>query len=1027
VRARPARPLRFARSLRLAALALVPLARGAPGDPEAERELRARVWAHDPVEHADALAAALSEPTWEERGLAAEALARGLAAGAPAPGGVGERVTPLLADPHPNVRARALQVLAALGRDARIDPEAARRLADDSLPLVRLALVDALVRTPCEAAPELLERLARDPDARVADGALAGLFALGPEAAERRAARFAELAAGDDEAALLRAARGLIRGGTDARRELAAARGRLGAAAGSATGARGGRPGGWLRGRLALLAAVSFATGGPRTDALFDGWIAGVAAGGGAARRALLAEALARADAGLGRDALLALDDVLRTRDGLPPRRAARWPGLVADVADVAGGPGEPGVLHAPYELAETIVQTLSPDEALAAMHDAELAPATVELLLGRLAARLDALDPGRESRWLAPGTEPAVRRALVDAAATVFAAHGDPGAGELLLRGMEDEDGAILRTAFVALATGADPGRWLEPLHAAWRRRDPDERFALVDAVDRGVVLTPFRADFLELGRTDVTRRRQAVERLAAFRGDPVAIEALSVWLAEELGAFAALGPDADPDRLREAELWVKGGLRALDAAAGEAAVPEIRRVLERSIGASVEIGKTAAQALGQSAAGRRELPAFLGPAIDGRTRVEAALQLAGREEADERVVGALLAGLPRAAPTLRMRVVEALGRCADRRTLAALEELVLGAGAGDARAAAARALGERPDAAAGDVLLRGAAEAPDPDARLACLRAAGLWATAPGAGAGARPERERVLGVLTGWFVAVTDAGGAGSPAERVGAEERGLWREALLEALAGGMEPGGAPEGSVRALAVRAVEARWLQAALAEVEPALRARFRGEELPAVAFQWRSELAVAERLARAGRLEAALAAAGPWPGLDARFLSRLARRVAAVEGAEAVALALERAALVGYLGEAPDPEELQRSRLVALVLAWRAERFDACARLAGELEVERRTGELSDALLAEAFGATDRALGADPAARLASLAPQARARAALARGDLPQARIAADEARARLGASAAARRDQERLDALLAEAGHR
>jgi hypothetical protein len=145
--------------------------------------------------------------------------------------------------------------------------------------------------------------------------------------------------------------------------------------------------------------------------------------------------------------------------------------------------------------------------------------------------------------------------------------------------------------------------------------------------------------------------------------------------------------------------------------------------------------------------------------------------------------------------------------------------------------------------------------------------------------------------------------------------------------------------------------------------------------------------------------------------------------------EGGElATAETLLRAACVALQGEHdPDLPRLAWARARRAALAWRRADWTTAAELTARTLSARRAGRLADSPWTRLFGAFERASGVDPEARLSAALWQARAHAALARGDLAEARRAGERARAAVGGSRAAREAQVELERVLASAAGR
>lgn len=889
-------------------------------DPVAD-EWRARAWALDPAAHRAAIERALADERWETRHAALDALAR--AGQGVVWDGAHELLAPRRADPHPNVRRQALRATRRLG--APVAAEELAPLARDPFGGVRLELCEALAGLPEERAAELLLELAADADARVRARAFDLLIGRGPDALGAELDLW-ERAGCDEEPERFLRALDLLRRAPPNELLIESMRLRWRALE------RGGAP----PARLAALRAA---------------W-----------------EALAFVQLGRGQVAPLAAGWLATFEDGdesLDRRRRAQ---LLAGAA--AAGPDLGDLLHAAAraetslaagtDLLEGALEALAGDEERLL-----LVPVGGELdleLWGLLAGRRDAWDAAVVGPWLAPGIDPGVRLAVVNALAETLARSGDEGSALLLARALDDPDQNVAAEAWRALCDAPRPVALAE-LWRYWCERTGRD-VELLRFLSRQSAPAPFRADLIELWASGAARRASVLELLASFRGDGDLARRVEAWLGEELAGLVAAPPPADgaePDEawLRQ-EDRAKALVGALHSIAGEGALESMERVLELSDGLSHEVSKTCAWALGQTPAGRRRLRAWLRPEASMRVRIEAALWIVP-DDPDPEVVGLLLERYARCDEELRLRILRVLAPTGDARALAHLAATVTGAGTSPAERVVALAEVARAPRAAG-ALLAIVAAAPDVDVERAAIeQLGGLELLEPADG-------ERLALLLR----------------ERLADPARAeQLRDEVLPALARLAPELGAVE----------LERELLREPLRRAAGELASRFRGERLPAREFVYRGELRAIEELARQGRLEAALAGAGPCWRLDARLLLQLGER--ALEGggpgARRAARRLLRAALVAFEGEAPmeDLEHLlctARARLFALALDER--RLDDALLWAGELLDAWRAGRTSERAWSAVFGAVDAADWLE-ATRL-----QARAWAALARGDRSGAR---------------------------------
>jgi hypothetical protein len=903
----------------------------APRQAAAEREWTVRSAALDAEAHADTLLARLSEDAWRSRVSALDALARAAELGDPVPAVCAPAVVAALRDPHPNVRALALAAATGL---VQPPPAAVLDAAGDRLPVVRLALARAL---PELAARELLPgrdaasglvRLAGDVDARVSAAARSGLLGLDsgdPAVRELQVTWLAGALAGP-RAQSIETAHLLARAAPSAELVDAAVAGAL---------ARG-------RENEVVLAALAWGLGAApspvRTPtALLAGWEAEPEP----RLETLLMLAVRSRDGALARACLAGLEG-LSPDD---PRRTA-WIDL--------------------------FVELVGPSRVAGVLHDVVPSDALTASVLEELGRRLDALPASEFASWGRADQPLAVRRALLEAAASAHARAQDAGARQLLALLLGDEDPGLARRAFAALAGArvGDPAVDVA-LHGFWRRLGEAERDDRLGDLTRERPLVPFREDWLVLGARGGAVRRTACELLTPFGHDPALAAAVETWLDVDLARLVEREPT------RALEFQVQADLRALRALAGPDAVAPFARALEAALGRSTEVGKVACAALGRGLEGRTLLAqrlesGALARDVDRRTRIEAAIVLArheappGQPSARRVAVVSLLADHGAAAPDLLERMLDALAASRDGEALAAFEAWALDPALGSlervgalARLAAVRAPRalETAEAAARSRL--------DLETRRAGLRALGAIAGPDAA--------NRLAGLFEAWFPEGAGEGGD-RDASGLDPEAAMVVRGDLLEALG---RSGHFPAW---------LEPVWLAGPLAWANRDLASRHAGEDLARTDFRWRAELALAPELARRGRLEQALPAAGEWWRADASFLLALGERLAALDDAAARAASrtVLRAALVGLAGESQTPAALTvRARRALLDLEWRAERFTAAARLLADLRAQRRSGEADGALWTHLFGAVDAHSDRDPDARLRALEQEARARA--------------------------------------------
>lgn len=978
------------------ALALCAIGAQSPATrPDAfEREWQNRSIAGEPERHAGAIDAALVGD-WEARRAVLDALARSPAGVAYAVRGLAPRARALAHDPHPNVRAAAVRLLGALDDGSLLAVALEHDLARDSLPEVRRALARGLGRSGAPGAgPALLLGLARDPEPAVSEAARVELLTYGPAAAPEQLALIGNR---DDEGPLLDALPYLVRSPVSP--ALVAELRRRVRAPGSAA----------LVERLALHAGVD-----AERVVLVRGWFATGGTGAAAdlaradARRGLMLSAVRAGDPELGRLLMQAGVELLAyARAPAAERRAAglRFPEHAAGTDPAL----DPLADRASF-LVECAAEALAPMDAIelarafAASALPPLGLAFTEDVWRRVAPRVLGWDAARVRPWLSGdgGDLPGAPRFAVAYAVSESYLRGEaPELGALFAELLDDPDDVLRDAAFRWLCDAPDVERHLPALAAAWREYSPAERLARLRLLPRDLAPTPFRDDLLAMARVDDARTPAVVELLALFHGDAEVVESVGAWLAEELDALAR-GPGLQV--FRRHELHAKGLLRAYSELRGVAAVPELERDLARAITLapalaagevhSPELPKRFARELARTPEGRERLVAFLGEATPRRVRIEAGIWLVARPEGAAR----LLADYASCDSELRVRILDRLGRVEGDVTGVFL--LRVGArpeGALEERIAALAALGRRGDVTRLAQAFAWMAEgARDLEARRAAVQYLGEVG-----GEGARRALESGLRAR----LALARAPLAGESETLLAAE--------LFAALA---EAGPIPADLVPECFRRPVES-----ARADLER----RFRGKKVPAAEFRWRAELALAERLAARGELAAALVAAGHWRRMDARLLAELGERAwRAGRSQWPLARELFTAALVGLRGEAPGEFAAQhetRVTLRLLELAEEAGRWDEFCVLCERLIDEQRRGTGSVRERERVLGTADARAGVDPRARLLSARAQARAWAALQRGDRAAARRWAEEGERHVGQSRAARVAQARLEAAM------
>jgi len=932
-----------------------------------EREWTARRWALHAPQCRPEIEAALASEAWTERHLALDALERTHRGAAFAIDQLGGAIEAALADPHPNVRAAALAVFTRAGLPA---PAAAAPLARDPFEPVRFALAanlaqDLAVASESDPTARALLATIATGDGRDAQLARAGILTRGPDAWREQLALLRDAEGRLDGLLLLRALPLLERAPVsadlvDALRALVD------------RGAPGAPHDVTTIELLALHGELDGAAGAPRCDraGAAAGWVAppGDAGADGdhwikSLRRTSLLDAAREGDEALGRLLLLAAAE----------RDEADEEALFLIECATAALPASVAV-----ELARDL--------------DAPLALAVWE----EIAPEVGDLDPGTLGPWLSAEESQELRRQVASVVAHSLPRSGDRSGDALLLPLLTDSDPRLRRRAFQWLAAEEGIGDRLEALHRAWRGYAAEERAEYLRLLPRGQALGPFRADLLALCAEPSGRTQPVLELVGALRRDSQVAALLAGWLGEALGG---LEDASDLESYRRHE----GRAKAIVLALGDGALEALEEALRRALAAPPflaqgeehhpELTKTCCVLLGRSRAGRERLAAFLGREVQARARTEAAIQLAGDDELEEAQPGALTAlveGYSRSDSELGVRMLAAVGRLRGSPLAPRASSFLVAVAADDdddlerrvAAVDALVALGRDGDLA-GLLPL-----ASNPEV---------LFAVAQGLGSLGTPRGELALR-------------SALEEARRRSASTRA---GELLLALARSAELTAGELASV------------LESALALAAGDLRVRFRGGRSAATGFRWRHEIGIAQALAQRGGLDELLAAAGPWWRLDGRLLGVLT--VAAREGGDrALALRLADAAQAAIEGEAP-AEDLDRIRcrleLARLQLAAEEGDGTALAYCSGRLWARMRLSTRRSATLENALGVFDRRLGVDPVANLDAARWQARAQAALARGDRERALECANQAASRMGASQRARRAQEELSAALSE----
>ena len=873
------------------------------------------------------LDALLEHARWEQRVLGLEVLLRALSVGTPLAhdrAQLAERVAPRLSDPHPDVRAWALQVWSWFARDAMaadgetsfarpLSEQVARVASADRLPRVRRALVGALEVAPGELAVELWTRLASDSDRAVKRAARAALFArTHDELPGVDAARAAVWRDAGDERDLLELARSWSRHGMR----------------GSAADLRLWRSllaGVDLHGRrgsveAALLTALAAGAEEPQAHSqqADDGVELARWSDAWPLLESLNAESFCRERARVG-SPRVAQHFV---RAALAPSASEEAARSFFELAADANGAEKAlaSVLRSALPSALPSVPPSVPPSALTTAGEAR-----ARLALETLGPRVDdwgagvGADEGPLAEWLALRTagNPALRRALLGELAAALFHESSPPSAQILLGALEGPDDG---RPFRALAEAKEAERYADSLLEAWRRCAPDERLARLSFLPREPGFAVFRAELLALGDQGGRGRALAAEHLQAYPFERATAAALARWLRDESERLFGAGGDA----MRVGAL--ARALERVDPAASPDALAELLARLARSdLGASgARLAEVVSALLARTPAGRDQLlelrAAGTLDAIGGRAQVVAALGLAPLDPDSE---GWLLEHFGALPPDLETRALEALARSSEQ-ARGFLREFVV-------RDGAARSLRTRAHEALAPTLTTGqlaesASASLPPEVRRVSILALGKRAAE-------QAEAGAALGRLASeWFTAgaaerVDREAAEGGPEDVASDDLRALLREAYLLALGrtsvpAQLEPQLWP---ARDAAARRLEQRLRSAGLGRIE----------------IERRGELALASSLAREGRLSAAMHARRFAPGLrwwecDARFLAALARSASSAEPATASVLA--QAALLSVRGEsegaASDVRGLQRLALHCALAAGDAEAARALAR---------------------------------------------------------------------------------------------
>ncbi|MGK0220207.1 MAG: hypothetical protein ACI9HE_003717 [Planctomycetota bacterium] len=830
------------------------------------REWLARARALDPVTHAAALQAELAAPDWTRAYAAMDALARTPAGARFAHGQARETVLLALHSEHSNLRAAAWRLMLAMDAVQACEvevPGLAAGATDEELRAWSTWLTQS-VGVPLEgqlgagrAAAQLLEYLAAGEQdfavLSVNSGVLDPLSALATAGPGAGAAQAAWLAPGG----VLQTKRMDAFLGPWLRHPSDAGLVRGLRAVLPVAGALDAEAADW-RGLVEGLALVLHDPGLPPLATLFvDALPAGAHLGvdrAGAWSRArrvgFVASVLARAGAPLG-------VRLLETALALPVDHELR------EVLLEAAGEALPATLALPLAL--------------------ELSAVDAALLWRSVEGRARPVPVPLLKPWLESGRPADLRFAAAQELARGLDAEDGRLRAEQLL-GFVNCDDASLRIAsfrWLTEASGSAPNAlvsWAE-LYQKWAALPSGPALERLADLPQREAAGPFQNVFLQLLLDPATRTRGRIERLRWRRADPEVREALLRVYGEELRA--ALDPAVDAAQRRNRRGLAHACLRA----AGPEALPYVRlaqdlSALIRQVDPDVERRSSALAellivGLGRSAGGREFLQSHLRAPTEWprRERVEAFLQLAAHGDGELSVVGGpqiLGADFERCDGLLRERIVSALAASAlpsqafllalarnletdELLAESAMKSLVRRGGEADVASVLQGSFGYERRQAAARALSAGEGEA-------ATLILRGSLPVGL-----ANPEgTERLLELS---LLACLDA--------------RGALTDDLLGRLWSGPLAAGAQD--------------------------LERRFRGLGRTGMGFRWRGELELVKRLARAGRLGAALEQCPDAWRLDGRFLAAAASAAnGAKPGCEGSGL-LARLALVALEGEGP------------------------------------------------------------------------------------------------------------------------
>ena len=611
--------------------------------------------------------------------------------------------------------------------------------------------------------------------------------------------------------------------------------------------------------------------------------------------------------------------------------------------------------------------------------------------------------DADQLAAWLEASVPTAVRLALTECLAAAWQRSADPGAGALLARAAGDGAASVSHAALLALM-GSSPGVLADSPEleraalAAWSGEPLEGRLEDLRQFDRTRALgADWQRELASLWDSGSGRVVSTIELFSTSQGDLDVPAQLSAWLSEQLAELeAGEVPDVETTRgaWRESETRARWLLEGWTRATEHRSVAEAGELLERVDPLGKELSKLLVASMARTRAGGERLIAmFEVGALSRRARIEIALLVPALER--RAALDLLLGSYSTCDEELRLRALTRLGQLGGEEALSFLAAVVLDASSSASeRVVALDALASTPGTEASrSELLRVLAGVGDLDLERAAVRALGEHG----------------------------DEGVAAYLHKKLATDPRTEFlRDELLPAIANiELRTGG--ELSPRTLEL------WCAAPKARAADELAARFRAERLPSSAFLYSEVLAIAEALAARDELGPALAPG--WEGWDARLLLQLASSAASGGGLGPRGLVrdLNHAALVGLLGEASTPDRaglVLRAEARLLELALAAEDWRDVEGWAEEILSGWRARRTSRGAFLAVFGSSERRARRSPEDWLRATHAQARARLALAAGDLGAARRAAVEAASSARRSERAARQQAALESDLERA---